>query len=1060
MDFSNPETKAFFQKQMQAMQRLSQEHPDVLQDALRQQVDQGQLTNSNYHGDKKKLIQQHQKNYKEYLKSLNTSYVTMNMGVPDDYISKKTVDSSRYKKKKVALPIPIKKLHIGTTHHGRILKGILIENPIVMRGASTLLQDQAGDVVKVSFYPDEILQIPNSDMVSKWRLGHQIFPKGLHVEIFEPFFKVAMDNTYVVRVDNMVDVNTNGSLQEPSTPLKFNTEGKKYVAASHYDEAALCYTNGIKHITSSQPLYMNLFQNLALVHLNLNQFETALHYATGAILLNPDTAVKAYFRAALALDNLKSYSLALHCCKMVERQNGNACNDPLFKALYKRMISKGSSLGGVMWKSDQMIEFLSKDPDICIERRNETQDPTELKKSGNECVDEGRYYDAKVWYEIALSELERRQEISMATFLSNTSFCMFKIGDYHISMLNATVALLLEPRHKKAHYRRISSLLNLERIENAKRCFDYGRLTLQNESKCLDSLEQRIIPSTKSQPKYQQKEEYKSEHVPFQMVGMMNTMLEMSGIKENLLHDIPAFNLKYPQSRGWPKQCDPVKCRALLDEAFELGRSDMLLFMLKNNPKEVLLGEDYIMKRLGTNCKSRMEWLIAADVGNVCFRERSCYGGGSVHHSYGNVAQKPQIMRRGTTHVAVGFADLQELLICQLKDPPIPSTSLSENGKLRQPLNWIGYDQSPYVVAKTIILIEMMKDTNIPAQSVVQVWYAAAWSQRTLCDFRKVLARVYNSNTDVSAFVRDYWTYWQRHDVSLGQSREDWMKNHDSSPWSDEICNWKRDEDMLAICTYAMTGQLCYPDLSAGSIVMFALPHGESVAKNEDVFQVVNLKDFLKFYERQDNVDGCLEVLTMYLESKVQVLMDRIQGGEIIIEVFCDEIQIDHKVLIDTIHYHHQPSSMSWSNLCDYINPRDFHKMLHQCSIGSGTAHFGYSMNWSMEVKGTYLGDYAFVYDDEFLKKFVEKTYDEAIKSIRKVNSSFHKYVTFRPKTNPYNIIDWELCKKRNLHNVWFQAFIAEAPKHLTKESYNLDLDPTFQFNARANSITTFNIVL
>ena len=143
----------------------------------------------------------------------------------------------------------------------------------MLTGVHSLLQDKAGDVVKISFYPPEIQQC--SDFNSQWKLGHQMFPQGIRVEIFEPFFKQAMDSTYLVRVDNMADVKMN-PLTEPMTLTDFNAEGKNHVNAKQYDEAQASYCDGIKYIIDSQPMYKILFQNLALVHLNLKQPEAAL----------------------------------------------------------------------------------------------------------------------------------------------------------------------------------------------------------------------------------------------------------------------------------------------------------------------------------------------------------------------------------------------------------------------------------------------------------------------------------------------------------------------------------------------------------------------------------------------------------------------------------------------------------------------------------------------------------------------------------------------------------------------------------------------------------------
>jgi hypothetical protein len=47
-----------------------------------------------------------------------------------------------------------------------------------------------------------------------------------------------------------------------------------------------------------------------------------------------------------------------------------------------------------------------------------------------------------------------------------------------------------------------------------------------------------------------------------------------------------------------------------------------------------------------------------------------------------------------------------------------------------------------------------------------------------------------------------------------------------------------------------------------------------------------------------------------------------------------------------------QPFTMSWSNVCDYYSPSQFHEMAKACSGVEDTVHYGYSMNWPSRVKG------------------------------------------------------------------------------------------------------------
>lgn len=68
--------------------------------------------------------------------------------------------------------------------------------------------------------------------------------------------------------------------------------------------------------------------------------------------------------------------------------------------------------------------------------------------------------------------------------------------------------------------------------------------------------------------------------------------------------------------------------------------------------------------------------------------------------TYSNQAYRKQVLRLGSTHVALGFVDLGILLEAELKDPPTP--------KMNVPICFMGIEQSPCAVAKTLVILEMI----------------------------------------------------------------------------------------------------------------------------------------------------------------------------------------------------------------------------------------------------------------------------------------------------------------------------------------------------------------
>lgn len=85
----------------------------------------------------------------------------------------------------------------------------------------------------------------------------------------------------------------------------------------------------------------------------------------------------------------------------------------------------------------------------------------------------------------------------------------------------------------------------------------------------------------------------------------------------------------------------------------------------------------------------------------------------------------------------------------------------------------VGYDSSPYAVAKTAVIVEMMRG-GASTDAVVQVWYSCAWSRATLAAFRAALTSLLTGGQGGAggqpAEVVDIWRHWQVGRGVLGDS--------------------------------------------------------------------------------------------------------------------------------------------------------------------------------------------------------------------------------------------------------------------------------------------------
>ena len=100
-------------------------------------------------------------------------------------------------------------------------------------------------------------------------------------------------------------------------------------------------------------------------------------------------------------------------------------------------------------------------------------------------------------------------------------------------------------------------------------------------------------------------------------------------------------------------------------------------------------------------------------------------------HSFSNQAYRSEILHKGTTHVAVGFVDLGVLLAADLAGSFVDRSE-------SKPLNFVGVEQSPYSVAKTLVIWEMLEQISSHSnpehqkrhlRNVAQVWFSAIWDE-------------------------------------------------------------------------------------------------------------------------------------------------------------------------------------------------------------------------------------------------------------------------------------------------------------------------------------------
>ena len=125
-----------------------------------------------------------------------------------------------------------------------------------------------------------------------------------------------------------------------------------------------------------------------------------------------------------------------------------------------------------------------------------------------------------------------------------------------------------------------------------------------------------------------------------------------------------------------------------------------------------------------------------------------------IHHTMRNSPVLETRFELGKTYVSIGFVDLLQLMV---------GSFIGEEGA-DEPLGFIGYDMSEVVVARAMIVHEMLRQA-VPAESVLQVWFSSGWSATTKAHFCNSILRERRRN--LTPKLEELLRLWATRDLSL-----------------------------------------------------------------------------------------------------------------------------------------------------------------------------------------------------------------------------------------------------------------------------------------------------
>jgi len=224
----------------------------------------------------------------------------------------------------------------------------------------------------------------------------------------------------------------------------------------------------------------------------------------------------------------------------------------------------------------------------------------------------------------------------------------------------------------------------------------------------------------------------------------------------------------------------------------------------------------------------------------------------------------------------------------------------------------------------------------------------------------------------------------------------------------------KQLDDRLDLAAYELTGDVFVGDSAqlTGSICWWDCPDGTPANQFDQTFlSAVNVAIVLR--ERSPR-QSFFHAAESFLLRRIAKLITWAGSGAITVEVLIGNVS----ELVPQIAALN-PWTITWSNVSDYYKTSEFHSIARACSVNGDTLHFAYSMNWSTDVAGSHIIDYAAVNRKELFEtgyKAMEKLYH---------GLDFKGVFRYPPPENPMNIADQALAML--WHRKWIDNFFTNA---------------------------------
>ena len=510
-------------------------------------------------------------------------------------------------------------------------------------------------------------------------------------------------------------------------------------------------------------------------------------------------------------------------------------------------------------------------------------------------------------------------------------------------------------------------------------------------------------------------------------------MLQSLGISSSL----PKFHMEY-------KTRFPADSRGFQTLHDEYNLESVGLFMRKQ-PVGDILGpfgnvRQMLVKRWKHINGSLLQYLKSGEAkpGDV-YRAHPCLTDPSAMGGYGellgvkrfqamrNTSSPPLQLERGRWYVSFGFVDLQQLLEAEVKGP-----------KGAGPVVWTGYEESPMAVARVRLVLAMLQ-SGVSSNHVLQTWYSASISPEAAKDLQRCCRHL--AKTEQGPKVRLLLESWGRASLGLEEASARWAQHLGSSDMM-AISQLAHEVDRTDYAHYLFTGQVFVPRSSklTGNPTFFCLPEVYKNMKkgDENVFHSLDIKSLS--YHKSLKI-----TIEKRFTEQLEKLRKSIEEGQLVVTV---KVKMLRPGMAEFFHeiQEKDPAQINWSNIPDYLVPKDFFEMARQCS-GKSTQHSLHLMNWLGNVFGCNLMDYVNLAENYHSPNFsLDSTFKDGNgviwKLVRKLSEEMKHMVAGQSSTSGFINLNMELVSQMTISEVVlshrymnnYMAFMFEKQDFLKKQ--------------------------